>query len=125
MGQYIQEGKRNLFETVINVKNPSSSLTINSDDDNLDGINYLAGKDLNYVNQKAMEGVIEAHISGDVPNIVVNIEELNEKTIGGLIYFFEKACAISGGILGVNPFNQPGVEKYKTNMFKLLGKPGY
>lgn len=125
MGQYIQEGKRNLFETVINVENPSSSLTINSDDDNLDGINYLAGKDLNYVNQKAMEGVIEAHISGDVPNIVINIEELNEETVGSLIYFFEKACAISGGILGVNPFNQPGVEKYKTNMFKLLGKPGY
>ena len=125
MGQYIQEGKRNLFETVINVKNPNSSLKINSDDDNLDGINYLAGKDLNYVNQKAMEGVIEAHVSGDVPNIVVNIEKLDEETIGKLIYFFEKSCAISGGILGVNPFNQPGVEKYKANMFKLLGKPGY
>ena len=125
MGQYIQEGKRNLFETVINVKNPSSSLTINSDDDNLDGINYLAGKDLNFVNQKAMEGVIEAHVSGDVPNIIVNVEKLNAETVGELIYFFEKACAISGGVLGVNPFNQPGVEKYKSNMFKLLGKPGY
>ena len=125
MGQYIQEGKRNLFETVVNIKNPSSSLTINSDDDNLDGINYLAGKDLNFVNQKAMEGVIEAHVSGDVPNIIVNVEELNAETVGELIYFFEKACAISGGVLGVNPFNQPGVEKYKSNMFKLLGKPGY
>ena len=125
MGQYIQEGKRNLFEIVVNIKNPSSSLTINSDDDNLDGINYLAGKDLNFVNQKAMEGVIEAHVSGDVPNIIVNVEELNAETVGELIYFFEKACAISGGVLGVNPFNQPGVEKYKSNMFKLLGKPGY
>ena len=125
MGQYIQEGKRNLFETVINIKNPSLSLTINSDDDNLDGINYLAGKDLNFVNQKAMEGVIEAHVSGNVPNIIVNVEKLNAETVGELIYFFEKACAISGGILGVNPFNQPGVEKYKSNMFKLLGKPGY
>lgn len=125
MGQYIQEGRRKLFETVLNVQNPSSGLKINSDDDNLDGINYLAGKDLNFVNQKAMEGVIEAHISGDVPNIVINMEKLDEEIIGRLIYFFEKACAISGGILGVNPFNQPGVEKYKTNMFKLLGKPGY
>ena len=125
MGQYIQEGKRSLFETVINIENPASSLKINSDDDNLDGINYLAGKDLNFVNQKAMEGVIEAHVSGDVPNIVVNVEKLNEETVGRLIYFFEKSCAISGNILGVNPFNQPGVKKYKANMFKLLGKPGY
>ena len=125
MGQYIQEGKRNLFETVINIEKPSSSLKINVDEDNLDGINYLSGKDLNFVNQKAMEGVIEAHISGDVPNLIIKIEKLNEENIGHLIYFFEKACAISGGILGVNPFNQPGVEKYKSNMFKLLGKPGY
>ena len=125
MGQYIQEGRRNLFETVLNVEKPISTLKINTDEDNLDGINYLAGKDLNYVNQKAMEGVVEAHTSGDVPNIIIDIEKLNEETIGHLIYFFEKACAISGGILNVNPFNQPGVEKYKTNMFKLLGKPGY
>ena len=125
MGQYIQEGKRSLFETVINIENPASKLKINSDDDNLDGINYLAGKDLNFVNQKAMEGVIAAHVAGDVPNIVVNVENLSEESIGKLIYFFEKSCAISGAILGVNPFNQPGVEKYKANMFKLLGKPGY
>ena len=125
MGQYIQEGRRELFETVININKPSSSLKINVDEDNLDGINYLSGKDLNYINKKAMEGVVEAHTSGDVPNIIVNIEKINEETIGHLIYFFEKACAISGGILGVNPFNQPGVEKYKTNMFKLLEKPGY
>ena len=125
MGQYVQEGKRNLFETVINVEKPVSSIKINIDEDNLDGINYLAEKDLNYVNKKAMEGVILAHVEGDVPNIVVNIEKLDEETIGHLIYFFEKACAMSGEILGVNPFNQPGVEKYKTNMFKLLEKPGY
>ena len=125
MGQYIQEGRRVLFETVLKVKKATTSLKINSDEDNLDGINYLVGKDLNYINQKALEGVIEAHTSGDVPNIIVNVEKINEETIGHLIYFFEKACAISGGILGVNPFNQPGVEKYKTNMFKLLEKPGY
>ena len=125
MGQYIQEGRRELFETVLNIEKPSSTLKIHRDEDNLDGINYLAGKDLNYINKKAMEGVIEAHTAGDVPNIIVNVEKINEEAIGHLIYFFEKACAISGGILGVNPFNQPGVEKYKTNMFKLLEKPGY
>ena len=125
MGQYIQEGRRNLFETVISIKNPNSNLTINSDDDNLDGLNYLAGKDLDFVNKKAMEGTIEAHVSGDVPNIVINVDSLNEENIGELIYFFEKACAVSGMILGVNPFNQPGVETYKKNMFKLLKKPGY
>ena len=125
MGQYIQEGRRNLFETVLNIEKAPLSMKINIDEDNLDGINYLAGKDMNYVNQKAMEGVIKAHVSGKVPNIVINIEKLNEEAIGHLIYFFEKACAISGGILGVNPFNQPGVEEYKTNMFKLLEKPGY
>ena len=125
MGQYIQEGRRNLFETVISIKNPNSNLTINSDDDNLDGLNYLAGKDLDFVNKKAMEGTIEAHVSGDVPNIVINVDSLNEESIGELIYFFEKACAVSGMILGVNPFNQPGVETYKKNMFKLLKKPGY
>ena len=125
MGQYIQEGKRNLFETVISIQESNSNITINSDDDNLDGLNYLAGKDLDFVNKKAMEGTIKAHVSGDVPNIVIQIEKLNEETIGELIYFFEKACAMSGMILGVNPFNQPGVEEYKKNMFKLLKKPGY
>ena len=125
MGQYIQEGRRNLFETVISIENPKSDITINKDEDNLDGLNYLAGKGLDYVNKKAMEGTIKAHVSGDVPNIVINIEELNEENIGELIYFFEKSCAMSGMILGVNPFNQPGVEEYKKNMFKLLKKPGY
>jgi len=125
MGQYIQEGRRNLFETVISVQIPNSNITINSDDENLDGLNYLEGKDLDYVNKKAMEGTIKAHISGDVPNLVIEIEKLNEESIGHLIYFFEKACAMSGTILGVNPFNQPGVEEYKKNMFKFLEKPGY
>lgn len=125
MGQYIQEGRRNLFETVISIENPKSDITINSDEDNLDGLNYLAGKTLDYVNKKAMEGTVEAHVSGDVPNIMLSIENLDEENIGELIYFFEKACAMSGMILGVNPFNQPGVEEYKKNMFKLLKKPGY
>ncbi len=125
MGQYVQDGRRNLFETVVNVKNPNLNIRLNADDDNLDGLNYLAGKDLDYVNKKAMEGTIEAHVSGGVPNIMVTIDELNEENIGELIYFFELSCAISGNILGVNPFNQPGVEEYKRNMFRLLEKPGY
>ncbi len=125
MGQYIQEGRRNLFETVISIEKPKSDITINKDEDNLDGLNYLSGKTLDYVNKKAMEGTIKAHVSGDVPNILINIEKLDEEHIGELIYFFEKACAMSGMILGVNPFNQPGVEEYKKNMFKLLKKPGY
>ena len=125
MGQYIQEGRRNLFETVISIENPKSDIMINKDEDNLDGLNYLAGKTLDYVNKKAMEGTVKAHVTGDVPNIILSIEKLNEENIGELIYFFEKACAMSGMILGVNPFNQPGVEEYKKNMFKLLKKPGY
>ena len=125
MGQYVQDGRRILFETVINVKTPNLNIRLNSDDDNLDGLNYLAGKDLDYVNKKAMEGTIEAHVTGGVPNIMVTIDELNEENIGELIYFFELACGISGNILGVNPFNQPGVEEYKKNMFRLLEKPGY
>lgn len=125
MGQYIQEGRRNLFETVISIENSATDIIINKDEDNLDGLNYLAGKGLGYVNKKAMEGTIKAHVSGDVPNIVINIEKLDEENMGELIYFFEKSCAMSGMILGVNPFNQPGVEEYKKNMFKLLKKPGY
>jgi len=125
MGQYIQEGRRNLFETVLNVVNTDQDINIKPDEDNLDGLNYLTDKTLDYINKKAMEGTIKAHVDGDVPNIVINIENLNEEAIGELIYFFELACAMSGKILGVNPFNQPGVEKYKTNMFELLGKPGY
>ena len=125
MGQYIQEGRRNLFETVIRIEKSASDITIQEEEDNLDGLNYLAGKGLDYVNKKAMEGTIAAHVSGDVPNIVIELPVLTEETVGHLIYFFEKACAMSGMILGVNPFNQPGVEKYKKNMFKLLEKPGY
>ena len=125
VGQYIQDGRRNLFETVISIKNPNSDIKINSDDDNLDGLNYLVGKSLDYVNKKAMEGTIKAHVSGNVPNIEIAIDKLDEENMGELIYFFEKACAMSGMILGVNPFNQPGVEEYKKNMFKLLKKPGY
>ena len=125
MGQYIQEGRRNLFETVIRIENSKTDIVINNDEDNLDGLNYLTGKSLDYVNKKAMEGTIKAHVDGDVPNIVIDIERLDEENIGELIYFFEKACAVSGLILGINPFNQPGVEKYKKNMFKLLEKPGY
>lgn len=125
MGQYIQEGRRNLFETVIAIENSDSDIIINSDDDNLDGLNYLAGKGLDFVNKKAMEGTIKAHVSGDVPNIKITMNRLDEQNLGELIYFFEKACAVSGMILKVNPFNQPGVEEYKKNMFKLLKKPGY
>ena len=125
LGQYIQEGQRILFETVLYVAKESSDITINYEEDNLDGLNYLADKTLNYVNKKAMQGTVAAHVAGEVPNIIIKMDKLDEETIGHLIYFFEKACAVSGLLLGVNPFNQPGVEKYKTNMFKLLDKPGY
>ena len=125
LGQYIQEGRRNLFETVINIEKTARPIKMKTEEDDLDKLNYLAGKTLDYVNKKAMEGTIAAHVEGDVPNIVINIEKLDANNIGQLIYFFELACAMSGSILGINPFNQPGVEKYKTNMFKLLGKPGY
>lgn len=125
LGQYIQEGRRNLFETVINIKESESDMAIHQDEDNLDELNYLAEKSLDYVNKKAMEGTIQAHVEGGVPNIVINMDELNVYNLGHLIYFFELACAMSGKLLGINPFNQPGVEKYKTNMFRLLGKPGY
>ena len=125
MGQYIQQGQRNIFETVINIEEPNSDITIKPDEDNLDGMNFVAGKNLSYVNKKAMEGTVEAHVAGGVPNIIISMEKLDEQTIGHLIYFFELACAVSGNILGVNPFNQPGVEEYKKNMFRLLGKPGY
>ena len=125
MGQYIQDGRRNLFETVINIENPNDNIMMKKDNQDLDGLNYLTGKTLDYVNKKAMEGTIEAHVSGEVPNILINVERLNEEAIGHLIYFFELACAMSGNIVGVNPFNQPGVEEYKRNMFRLLEKPGY
>ena len=125
LGQYIQEGRRILFETVIDIENSNTDITINMDEDNLDNLNYLYGKKLSYVNKMAMQGTIKAHSEGDVPNIVIHVNRLDEETMGELIYFFEKACAMSAELLEVNPFNQPGVEKYKTNMFKLLKKPGY
>ncbi len=125
MGQYIQEGRRNLFETVIRIEKSNSDLEIKEEEDSLDGLNYLAGKKLSYVNLKALEGTVKAHVDGDVPNIILELPRLSEETLGHLIYFFEKSCAMSGMLLGINPFNQPGVEKYKTNMFKLLEKPGY
>ena len=125
LGQFIQQGTRNIFETVINIKNPVSDIVIKSDESNCDGLNFLAGKTMSYINQKAFEGTILAHNDGGVPNIVLEIEKMDEFTLGYLIYFFEKACAVSGYLLGVNPFDQPGVEAYKKNMFALLGKPGF
>lgn len=125
MGQYIQDGSRNLFETVLEVESPSSDVTIGTDSENLDGLNFLSGKTLDFVNHKAMQGTILAHTDGCVPNLVITLKKLDEYTFGNLVYFFEKACGISGYLLGVNPFNQPGVEAYKKNMFALLGKPGY
>jgi glucose-6-phosphate isomerase len=125
MGQYVQEGERVMFETVVSVKNPARKVEIPSDGDNLDGLNYLAGKRVEYCNEKAMLGTRLAHIDGGVPQIMVETETLDAYHLGGLFYFFEKACGISGYVLGINPFNQPGVEAYKKNMFALLGKPGY
>ncbi|MFR8975940.1 MAG: glucose-6-phosphate isomerase, partial [Eubacteriales bacterium] len=125
MGQYIQDGRRVLFETVLNVEESSDDVTIDETEDNIDGLNFLAGKTMSFVNNKAFLGTLLAHNDGGVPNMVVNIPEINEYYLGMLIYFFEKACGISGYILGVNPFNQPGVEAYKKNMFALLGKPGF
>ncbi|HOJ80910.1 MAG TPA: glucose-6-phosphate isomerase, partial [Clostridiales bacterium] len=125
MGQYIQDGLRSIFETVLSIEKPRKNITIKEDKDNLDGLNFLAGKDIDYVNRMAMQGTILAHNDGGVPNLVVNIPEMNSYWFGNLVYFFEKACGISGYLLGVNPFDQPGVEAYKKNMFALLGKPGY
>ena len=124
IGQYIQEGRRNLFETVISIEKPETDIKIKKDVDNIDGLNFVADKTMDYVNKKAMQGTIEAHVAGGVPNIIITMERLDAENLGELIYFFELACAISGKILGVNPFNQPGVEAYKKNMFRLLGKPG-
>ena len=125
MGQYIQDGRRDLFETVLLIDRPRRSVTIESDPDDLDGLNYLAGKDVDYVNKQAAEGTYLAHRDGGVPNLFLHLPELSEYCLGQTIYFFEKACGISGYMLGVNPFDQPGVEAYKKNMFRLLGKPGY
>ncbi len=125
MGQYIQEGRRQMFETVLNVEKPKRELEIFEDADNVDGLNFLAGKTVDYVNKKACQGTMLAHTDGDVPNLLLNIPEMDAHSLGAMIYFFEKACGISGYMLGVNPFDQPGVEAYKKNMFALLGKPGY
>ena len=125
MGQYIQEGLRNIFETVINIKSTGVDIAIEDDAENLDGLNFLTGKMLSEVNQKAFEGTLLAHIDGGTPNVIIEVPELTPYYFGQLIYFFEKACGVSGYVLGVNPFDQPGVEAYKKNMFALLGKPGY
>jgi glucose-6-phosphate isomerase len=125
LGQYVQEGRRDLFETIIKVEKPRHELTIEKEANDLDGLNYLAGQTVDFVNNKAFEGTLLAHTDGGVPNLIVSIPQLDEYTFGYLVYFFEKACAMSGYLLGVNPFDQPGVEAYKVNMFALLGKPGF
>lgn len=125
MGQFIQDGTRNIFETVINVENMNSSFTIEANEDNLDGLNFLAGKTMDEVNKNAFKGTLLAHLDGGVPNIVLNLRDKKEESFGYMVYFFELANAISGYLLGINPFDQPGVEDYKKNMFALLGKPGY
>jgi glucose-6-phosphate isomerase len=124
LGQFIQEGSKILFETIIKIKTDPNSLILKNDEKNLDGINYLAGKSMEYVNSKAFEATVLAHTEGGAPNIVINVDKTDEYNLGYLIYFFEKSCAIFCYLAGVNPFNQPGVEAYKRNMFKLLGKPG-
>ena len=125
LGQYIQEGQRNLFETVISVNDPGATFVIPEDPANVDGLNFIAGKQLDFVNKTAMTATLLAHNDGGVPNILLEVEDRSAGSLGYLIYFFEFACALSGYILGVNPFDQPGVEAYKKNMFALLGKPGY
>lgn len=125
MGQYIQEGNRILFETVVTINDAGSDVTIEKEENDGDGLNFLAGKKMAFVNKKAFEGTVLAHTDGGVPNLVINIDKADEENLGRLIYFFEKACAVSGYVLEVNPFDQPGVEAYKKNMFALLGKPGY
>lgn len=125
LGQLIQDGKRNIFETTIYIDKVDNEVVLKGNEDNLDGLNFLEGKTLDFVNKKAFEGTMMAHVNGNVPNLVISLDELNAFNFGKLIYFFEKGCAISGYVLGVNPFDQPGVEEYKKNMFKLLGKPGF
>lgn len=125
MGQYIQDGQRILFETVLSVEKSNKKLEIPGDENDLDGLNYIAGKRLHEVNQMAELGTMLAHVEGNVPNIEIKIPEISEYYLGQLIYFFEMACAISGYMIDVNPFDQPGVEAYKKNMFALLGKPGF
>lgn len=125
MGQFIQDGTKLLFETVVDIKKPKADLFLEDDPENLDGLNFLTNQNMSVVNHKALEGTVIAHSEGGVPNVVLEMADTTEKTVGYMIYFFEKACAVSGYLLGINPFNQPGVESYKKNMFALLGKPGY
>lgn len=125
MGQFIQDGSRIMFETVVLIDKAKNDIFIQDDPENVDGLNFLSGRSMSYINRKAFEGTVLAHTDGDVPNVILSIPEANEEELGYLIYFFEKACAISGYIMGINPFDQPGVESYKKNMFALLGKPGY
>ncbi len=125
LGQFIQEGSRIMFETVVNIKRPKQDFFIKNDEQNFDGLNFLSNQNMSVVNEKAMKGTVLAHTEGGVPNLMLDVDEIDEYTFGWLVYFFEKACAISAYLLGVNPFNQPGVESYKKNMFALLGKPGY
>ncbi len=125
LGQYVQEGRRLMFETVVDFRTPKRDLVIEEDPENADGLNFLAGRGMAFINKRAFEGTALAHTDGGVPNIVIEADAMDEYDLGRLIYFFEKACAISGYVLGVNPFNQPGVESYKKNMFALIGKPGY
>ncbi len=125
MGQFVQDGSRIMFETVVTIGDNGSDVVIEKEDNDGDGLNFLVGKTMSYVNQKAFEGTVLAHTDGGVPNLVISIDKADEENLGRLIYFFEKACAVSGYMLGVNPFDQPGVESYKKNMFALLGKPGY
>jgi glucose-6-phosphate isomerase len=125
LGQYVQDGRRDLFETIIKVESPRHELVLEEAANDLDGLNYLAGKTVDFVNNKAFEGTLLAHTDGGVPNLIISIPKMDEYTFGYLVYFFEKACAMSGYLLGVNPFDQPGVEAYKVNMFALLGKPGF
>ena len=125
MGQFIQDGARIMFETVINVEESPAEILLQKEEVDTDGMNYLAGKSVDFVNKSAMNGTILAHTDGDVPNLLVTVPEQNEFYLGELFYFYEFACGVSGYILGINPFNQPGVESYKRNMFALLGKPGY
>jgi len=125
MGQFIQDGSRLMFETVVTFDENDEDIVIEKEENDGDGLNFLAGKTMSFVNEKAFEGTVLAHTDGGVPNLVISLSKADEENLGELIYFLEKACAVSGYILGVNPFDQPGVESYKKNMFALLGKPGF
>lgn len=125
LGQFVQDGNRNLFETVLNIESSAEDMVLKANVENLDKLNYLEGKTMSFVNNKAFQGTLLAHVDGNVPNLVLNIPEMTPYYLGFLFYFFEKACGISGYLLGVNPFDQPGVEAYKKNMFALLGKEGF